>query len=88
MKIKQGFVLSQVGGNTVAVATGELSRHFAGVVVISGCGEFLWKKLSEGITRDELIAAVLEEYDVEEARASADVDKFIAQLAENKMLDE
>ncbi len=88
MKIKKGFVLSKIGNDTVAVATGELSRQFAGVVVISGCGEFLWTKLGEDISRDELVAAVLDEYDVEAERAAADVDKFIARLSENKMLEE
>ena len=87
MKIKKGFILSKIGNDTVAVATGELSRQFAGVVVISGCGEFLWKKLSEEITRDELVAALLDEYDVEAERAATDVDKFIEQLSQANILE-
>ncbi len=87
MKIKKGFVLSKIGNDTVAVATGELSRQFAGVVVISGCGEFLWTKLTDEISRDELIAALLDEYDVEAERAAADVDKFIEQLSQANILE-
>jgi len=87
MKIKKGFVLSKIGNDTVAVATGELSRQFAGVVVISGCGEFLWTKLTEDISRDELVAALLDEYDVEAERASADVDRFIEQLSQANILE-
>lgn len=87
MKIKKGFVLSKIGNDTVAVATGELSRQLAGVVVISGCGEFLWTKLTEDISRDELVAALLDEYDVEAERATADVDRFIEQLSQANILE-
>ena len=87
MKIKKGFILSKVGNDTVAVATGELSRQFAGVVVIAGCGEFLWKKLAEDISRDGLVAAVLDEYDVDAERAATDVDAFIKQLSDANILE-
>ena len=55
MKIKEGFVLEEVGGAYLAVAVGSLTGNFNGMVRLNNTGAFLWKLLSEGeYTRDEL----------------------------------
>ncbi|MBQ9079543.1 MAG: PqqD family protein [Clostridia bacterium] len=87
MKIKNGFVLSKIGNDTVAVATGELSRNFAGVVMLGGCGAFLWEKLTEETDREALVEALLAEYDVDKERASRDVDDFIKKLSDAGILE-
>lgn len=88
MKIKQGFVLSKIGNDTVAVATGELSREFSGVVVLNGSGVFLWNQLQNDVTRDQLLAAMLEAYEVPEATAAADIDAFLAKLEQSGAIEE
>ncbi len=80
MKIKKGFVLSKIGNDTVAVATGELSHDFSGVIMLNNSGVFLWNRLESGATRDELLASMLEKYDVSETEAAADIDAFVEQL--------
>jgi tRNA U34 5-carboxymethylaminomethyl modifying GTPase MnmE/TrmE len=45
MKIKQGFVVREVAGKSVAVATGALSREFHGMVTLNGTGKFLFEEL-------------------------------------------
>jgi len=47
----------------------------------------LWKALVDGTTRDELVAALVAEYDIEPAAAVTDVDAFIAQLAAQGLLE-
>lgn len=88
MKIKQGFVLSKIGNDTVAVATGELSREFSGVVVLNGSGVFLWNRLQNDVTRDQLLAAMLDAYEVPEATAAADIDAFLAKLEQSGAIEE
>lgn len=88
MKIKQGFVLSKIGNDTVAVATGELSREFSGVVVLNGSGVFLWNQLQNDVTRDQLLAAMLDAYEVPEATAAADIDAFLAKLEQSGAIEE
>ncbi len=89
MKIKDGFVLEEVGGDYLAVAVGDRAGDFSGMVRMNGTGAFLWNKLSEkNMTRRELIDAVLAEYEVDEARVTTDVIAFEEKLRSNGILDE
>ena len=86
MKIKEGFVLREVAGSFIVVAVGEAIKSFNGIVNLNETGAFLWKILEKGATKDELIAKLLEEYDVDEKTASEDVDIFINKLSEAKLV--
>ena len=60
---------------------------FRNMLKLNGTGKFLWEKLLTGAEREELIGALLAEYEVEEARAAADVDAFLATLGELGVLE-
>lgn len=77
MKIKNGFVVREVGGENVVVPVGEMSKVFHGMINLNETGAFLWKFFSEEHTIEEGIAALLKEYDVDEAVARVDVEKFV-----------
>ncbi len=83
MKIKDGFILSKVGGDTVAVASGNLSKTFPGVVVLNGSGTFLWNVLASGSGTDEkgLLSALIGEYEIDETTAMADIKLFLDKLS-------
>lgn len=82
MKIKKGFIVRRVGGQNVAVAVGEMSKSFKGMIRLNETGKFLWDLLSAGAEEDELVAKILEEYEVGESDARADVLSFVAKLEE------
>ena len=64
MKIKEGFVLEEVGGAYLAVAVGSLAGSFNGMVRLNGTGAFLWRLLSEGeYTREQLAKELAEACD-------------------------
>ena len=77
MKIKNGFVVREVGGENVVVPVGEMSKVFHGMINLNETGAFLWKFFSEEHTLEEGVAALLNEYDVDEAVARGDVEKFV-----------
>ena len=81
-RTKEGFVVCSVGGKTVAVASGELCRHFNGMITLNDSGAFLWKELEKGGDADSLTAALLREYEVDEATAHTCAAEFIAKLKE------
>lgn len=89
MKIKEGFMLSRVGNQAVVVAVGKASRDFNGLIRLNDTGEFMWKKLSEpqGISEEQLVAHIVEEYDVGEETARRDAAAFIAKLKEAGLLE-
>ena len=83
MKIKNGFVLREVGGESVVVPVGEMSKAFHGMINVNETGAFLWKFFSEEHSIDEGVAALLKEYDVEESIAREDVEKFVETIESN-----
>ena len=77
MKVREGFIKKKMGTQAVVIAIGSASKIFNGMVKHNENGELMWDKLVEGTTREELIAAILEVYEVEEELAQKDVDRFI-----------
>lgn len=80
MKIKKGFIVRKVGGQSVAVAIGEMSKTFNGMIRLNETGKFLWDALSKGAEEDDLVSKILEEYEIDEATARADVKAFVEKL--------
>lgn len=80
MKIKEGFVLRKMGGQPVVVSVGIASKVFNGMIKLNETGEFLWKKMTEDVSEDELVEALLDEYDISEKLAKQDVCAFIESL--------
>ena len=83
MKIKKGFVLRVVGGQSVVVPVGALCKTFHGMINLNETGAFLWKFFSEEHSAEEAVDALCTEYDVDRERAALDVDKFIQTLTSN-----
>lgn len=55
MKIKDGFMLSEVAGSYVVVPVGAVQADFTGMITLNPVGAFLWGKLEKETTRDELL---------------------------------
>ena len=83
MRIKPGFILQEVAGNTVALPTeGELNM----MITLNGTGKFLWQQLEQERTRQELIQALLDSYEVDEQTAAVCVDRFAEELRKHELL--
>ena len=88
MKLKSGFVLEQVGGAYLAVAVGDRAEEFKILIKLNSTGAFLWQRIAErDVTEDDLVAALLETYDVTPAIAKRDVVGFIKTVSDGGLLD-
>lgn len=87
MKIKSDFILKKIAGSYVVVPVRTRAVDFSGIIKLSESGAFLWNILADGADREELIARLLEEYEVDEPVAAADVDRFIEKLREADLLE-
>lgn len=87
MKIKDGYVLRQVAGNSIVIAVGDEALNFNGIITINGSGTFLWEKLAEGAEKDELLAAMLSEYNIDKETAKKDIDEFIEKLKNANLIE-
>lgn len=86
MRLRDGLITSSVDGEHIAVATGELSKQFHGMVVLNKTGQFLWDKLAEDQTEESLVAALCAKYQVGRADAHHDVRRFLDSLSEAGLL--
>ena len=81
MQINPDFTIQKVGGSYVAVAVGEISKQFHGMIRLNETGAFLWNKMAErDCTEEELVDSLLEEYDTDRETAARDVHKMIENL--------
>lgn len=89
MKIKSGFMLRSIAGKPVVVSVGKRTLDFNGVVYLNDSGAYLWKKLEQDTSEEDLVASVLRDYtDVDEAFARACVSDFVNTIREAGCLDE
>lgn len=87
MRIKKDFMLRKVGEQNVVVAVGEASRSFNGIIRLNDSAKYLWEKLSQDITEEQLVADMLNDYDIDEATAKADIGKFVSELTKAGILE-
>ena len=80
MKRKPGFIVRKISGQTVAVAIGEASKSFHGMIKLNDTGLIIWNSLAKDVTEDDIVAAILEQYDVSREQASEDVHNFVEVL--------
>ena len=86
MQIKRDFTIQKVGGSYVAVAVGETSKTFHGMVRLNETGAFLWNKMAEkDCAEEELVDAILAEYEVDHETVVADVHRIVETLRANRI---
>ena len=89
MKIKSGFMLRTIAGCKIVVAVGRRTVDFNGIINLNDTGAFLWERLEQGATEDELVSAILETYtDVDEPTARESVRNFVKTLRDGGCLDD
>ena len=80
MKIREGFILREISGATVAVPTGQLVSEFNAIINLNDPGKFMWELLENNTTIEEVENKVLEKYNVSEEKAIEVTEKFINNL--------
>lgn len=88
MRIVPGFIVRQIADQIVAIPTGESARTLSGLVALNDTGRFLFDLLQTPRTEAELIEAMQDTYEVDNATARADVAEFLQILRQSQLLDE
>ena len=87
MKIKKEFVLRTIDGINIVVAVGKEASAHNSIITLNDTGAFLWRALESGCEKSALTEKLCGEYDVSSDIASADVDGFVAKLADAGILE-
>ncbi len=88
MKLVEGFAVREVAGKSVAIATFGRALKLGGMISLNETGKLLFARLQEGCSEEQLVSALTEEYDIEEAVAKADVARFLAPLRERDLIED
>ena len=90
--------VSEVAHMTVTIPDHVLFQRLDGEAVIldvqtggyfglNGVGTFVWERLAEGLDTRAVIDALCEQYEVDQATASADAQTFFSALHQQKLIE-
>ena len=89
MKIKDGYILREVAGSNIVVPVGT-QVSFNGIMTLNDVGTFIWRMLDSenGAEKQEIVDAILGEYDIDAETVDKDVDRFIIKLRANSLIED
>lgn len=88
IKIKEGFLLRKVAGDYVVVPVGEAGELFHGMIQLNDTGAFLWEQCRKETTKEKVLQAVSDKYEVDKNVAADDLERFLEQLRNAGILEE
>ncbi len=86
MRLNSDYVLREIAGDCVLVPTGEAVAKYNGLFAVSDVGARILELLPGCKDEAEIAAKIVEEYEVDEQTAAADVNEFISSLREKKII--
>ncbi|MCH5303722.1 MAG: PqqD family protein [Ruminococcus sp.] len=87
MKIREDFILRKISDSYVVVPVGKAVVDFRGMVNLNESGALLFKTLQNGADEQQLVKALLDEYDVSEDIAKKDVERFVSKVKDAGILE-
>ncbi|HAQ64162.1 MAG TPA: PqqD family protein [Ruminococcaceae bacterium] len=88
MKIKEGYILREVAGSNIVVPIGNAQVSFNGIMTLNDVGTFIWKLLENGADKQQILQAVLDEYDVDSERAEHDIAIYLEKLRSKDLIED
>ena len=88
MKVSNQFILRTIADEHLLIPVGEAALSVKGLIALSESGALLYEKLKGGCSQEDLMAALMAEYEVSEDVAVQDVEAFLNQMRELNMLVE
>lgn len=76
MKIKNGYILKNIADSIVVISLDSTETE-SQLITLNEVGAFLWERLETEITAEQLLAALLKEYAVDETTARKDIATFL-----------
>ena len=87
MEIKKEMVLRTIADENILVPGADAVLDLNGLFILTETGAFIWKMLPAVKTEDEIVAKMLEEYDVDKDTAEKDVSEFLGRLRTYGIID-
>ena len=88
MKLKDGVIFTKVAEETIVVTVGEAAEAFRGMIRLNSTGAFIAERMFQETTREELVAAVCQEYEIDKDTAVKAVDSIVEKFASVGLITE
>lgn len=88
MRVNDQFILRNIADEYILIPTGQLAFRIKGLIALSESGALLYNRLKNGCTREELVTALTEAYEVTREEAEQDTDAFLDQMRRLMILQE
>lgn len=88
MKIKDGYIMKEVAGNSVVIATGDERMDFRGIMMFNEVGTVVFNMLDGTNSVEEIVRAIAKEYDTPVETVEADVNKLIEKMKAQGLIEE
>lgn len=82
--MQNDYLLREIAGEYMLVPLGNSSLN--SMVSFNETGAFVWKKLEQGLTEEEIANALTVEYNVAYNQALEDVKQLVDYLKDNKVI--
>lgn len=80
MRVSKDLILREVAGEYILIPVGKAALKIHGMINLSESAVLLWKKLQEECTEEDLINALLSEYDIDRETAAEDIRELLDQM--------
>ena len=88
MKIADGFILRNIGGEYIVVGVGETAVSFNGIISLNASSKMVFEGIQKGLSVEQITDEFLKVYNVDRARAKADVEKTIESFKKVNIIDD
>ncbi|MCF0115361.1 MAG: PqqD family protein [Erysipelotrichaceae bacterium] len=82
MHLKEGFIVRNVADEYLLIPTGKNIASFGGSVILNEVSAFILNQMKADTTKEQLLEAILTEYDVSLELATQDLDKLLTKLTQ------
>lgn len=80
MIIKKELIKREIAGDTILVPVGKTVYNSNGLFLLNDLGSFIWDLLPKVSDKNDILDAVLKEYDVSREEAQKDIGEFLDTL--------
>lgn len=80
MKIVKEFILREIAGECILVPTGDTTQEFNGMITLTDTARFIWEHLEKVDSFEEMVQAMLKEYEIDEETVRKDAYDCIYRL--------
>ncbi len=87
MKLKYDFIIQEVAGNFMAVATGAGAQSFKGMIRLNGTAKRMFELIQEGKDEAQIVETMSQEYEVAKEDLETAVSNFVGSLKKENLIE-